>query len=681
MPEAPVTAATPPPLEFTTSRGFLRWMDQEYLSLAFTTYQTNRLFFIGLKKDGKLAGFERLFDRAMGLWVEGDHLFMSSRYQVWRFENALANDELYNDCDRLFIPRIGHTTGDLDIHDLAVDRQGSVIFVNCLFSCLATLSGQYSFKPVWKPPFISKLAPEDRCHLNGLAMRDGEPRYVTAVSRSDVSAGWRQRRDSGGVLMDIRSNEVILEGLSMPHSPRWYKDRLWLLNSGTGDFGWVDLKRGVFEPIAFCPGYLRGLAFYENYAVVGLSKPRDRAFSGLELDRRMAQKEAEPRCGFMVIDLNTGDVVHWLEMQGIITELYDVQVLPGVRRPMALGQRTDEICRLITVEPENGQPPAERNIFIAPLETKPPRAAAPSGQGAGYQYHTFDNIGPKDVAQYEAFSFPSIRKRWQVRPPKGPLTAVAAASGNQLAGAALAEIQPDAAAAEVISLFVAPDCRRRGVGGRLLGDLEQAVARKGCRAVHLTFRSDWKAREVIEKLLEKHGWSAPQVVRVIGKSNAQTVGGWPWLNRLKLPEAYTIFPWTELTQRERRSIEERQEREEWFPRVLTPFQEEQRLEPINSIGLRHDGRVVGWMITHRTTPDTIQYTSLFVDAGIQGLGRGIALVAEAINRQIRSGVAYGIFMADVKNERMVNFARRRLRPYLLSLVESYYTQKLLGPAH
>ena len=130
-----------------------------------------------------------------------------------------------------------------------------------------------------------------RCHLNGLALVDGEPAYVTAVSRSDVPSGWRERRQDGGCVIDVRSNEVILTGLSMPHSPRWYRGKLWLLNSGTGDFGYVDEKTGAFEPLAFCPGYLRGLAFHGDCAVVGLSlerayqpsKPKPEGFATLRV--------------------------------------------------------------------------------------------------------------------------------------------------------------------------------------------------------------------------------------------------------------------------------------------------------------------------------------------------------------------------------------------------------------
>jgi len=180
----------------------------------------------------------------------------------------------------------------------------------------------------------------------------GEAKYVTASSQSDVVDGWRDRRQNGGIVIDIESNDIIVKGLSMPHSPRWYQDKLWLLNSGRGEFGYVDLDTGKFEAITFCPGYVRGLAFWPNWAIVGLSKPRggDNTFSGLELDELLLAKDAEARCGMMAIDLTTGAIVHWLRFEGIVTELYDVQVIPQVQKPMALGFQTEEIAQLITLE-------------------------------------------------------------------------------------------------------------------------------------------------------------------------------------------------------------------------------------------------------------------------------------------------------------------------------------------
>lgn len=348
-----------PPLEISASRQFVSWLREHRLSLAFTTYQTGKLFLIGSKPDGKLSVFERTFERCMGLAVAGSAenqaaqtLWMSSAYQLWRFENAIPRgSSAPGGYDALFVPQLGYTTGDVDAHDIALDREGRPVFINTLFSCIAAPSETHSFRVVWKPPFITQLAAEDRCHLNGLAMRDGAPAFVTAVGTSDTREGWREHRRDGGVIIDVQSGEIIARGLSMPHSPRWHDGTLYVLNSGAGEFGRVDLASGKFEPVCFCPGYARGLAIVGNFAVIGLSTCREsRTFSGLPLDDALAAKNVAPRCGLLVVDLRTGDIAHSLTITGIVRELYDVAALPGITMPSALGFKTEEIRRTITIE-------------------------------------------------------------------------------------------------------------------------------------------------------------------------------------------------------------------------------------------------------------------------------------------------------------------------------------------
>ena len=339
-----------PALEINASRQFTGWMADARLSLALTTYQAGKLFLLGLQPDGRLSVFERTFNRCLGLWSDSQTIWMSSLYQMWRFENVLDPGQVAGGYDRLYVPQVGYTTGDLDIHDVAVEASGRVVFANTLFGCLATPSDTHSFVPLWRPPFISKLAAEDRCHLNGLALEDGRAKYVTAVSQSDVADGWRDRRHDGGCVIDVQTDEIIATGLSMPHSPRVYRDKLWLLNSGTGHFGFIDRATGKFEEVAFCPGYLRGLSFHGDFAIVGMSKSREnKTFSGLKLDENLNASDGEARCGIQIIDLRSGDVVHWLRIEGVVRELYDVVALPGVVRPQALGFKTDEIRRVLSM--------------------------------------------------------------------------------------------------------------------------------------------------------------------------------------------------------------------------------------------------------------------------------------------------------------------------------------------
>ena len=362
-----------PWLNAFSSRSFYDWLESQQCSLAFTTYQSGKLFLVGRKADRSAASpfsiYNRNFPHCMGMCGSADArtLWVSSRYQIWRLERTPAVAVPYRAAghadnletpqwvgqgyDFTYVPRIGYTTGHVDVHDMGIDADGRLVFVNTMFGCLATLSERANFKPIWRPPFLSSLVPEDRCHLNGLAMRGGRPAFVTVVSRSDVADGWRDKRRDGGCVLDVASGEAVCTGLSMPHAPRFYRERLWLLNSGTGEFGTVDLASGRFEPIAFCPGYLRGLSFSGDYAVVTLSRPRELSFQGLPLDERLEQKGAVAQCGLQVIDLRTGTVAEWLRLEAeSVTELYDSVVLAGVRQPMALGFATPEIERLMVID-------------------------------------------------------------------------------------------------------------------------------------------------------------------------------------------------------------------------------------------------------------------------------------------------------------------------------------------
>ena len=341
--------AEQPKLEITTSRNFIRWLAGERMSLAFSTYQAAKLFLIGLSPQGGLSVFERTLERIMGLTAHRDELWLSTIYQLWRFRNVLPAGGVYEGYDRLYIPRESRITGDIDVHDMAVESSGRLVFINTLFNCLATIDDDYSFRPLWQPEWIDRLAAEDRCHLNGLALRDGKARYATAVSRSNVSDGWRDKRVGGGVVVDIESGEILCEDLTMPHSPRWYAGKLWLVDSGTGYFGHVDLDRRQFVPMTFLPGYARGMAFQGNWAVIGLSdRRRDKAFEGLPLGDELEKHGAESRCGLQIVDINTGEAPHWMRIEGVVKELYDVVVLPGAIRPMAIGFKTDEIRRMIS---------------------------------------------------------------------------------------------------------------------------------------------------------------------------------------------------------------------------------------------------------------------------------------------------------------------------------------------
>lgn len=333
---------------YLPSMDFVYWLAENRISLGFSTYLSGIFALVGRQENGKLSVFERGLASPMGMFLKGNHLFVASRQTIWQFRNILAPGQLQDGLyDRLFLPKKGIITGYVDIHDLVVDNSERIVFVNTLCNCLATTSETFSFEVVWKPPFISSLVKEDRCHLNGLALKNGTPRYVTCVSRTDSNQGWREKRRNGGCVIDITTNEVICHSLSMPHSPRCYQDRIWLLNAGTGFFGYIDEDRGTFQEVVFCPGFLRGLALYGKYAVAGISRARDKTFSGLALEDNLNKYGMKASSALVVIDLERGEIAHWLEITGKMSELYDVIILAETARPMAVGFQNDEINQFV----------------------------------------------------------------------------------------------------------------------------------------------------------------------------------------------------------------------------------------------------------------------------------------------------------------------------------------------
>lgn len=341
----------PVSIECDASPTFTSWLAQLPGSLAVSTYQAGKLAL--LSWDGSSPNILlRQFDKPLGLAVRSQQLALATRHEIVLFSNAPrlapeAQEDQPGRYQTLYLPRGLFQTGDLNIHDLAFGESGpdDLIFVNTRFSCLARPSFEHHFLPIWKPPFISELAPEDRCHLNGLALVAGRPKYVTCLGSTDTAGGWRPNKADGGLLIDVETNETILSGLSMPHSPRWYDGRLWVLNSGAGELLLVDPAARRSEVVCRLPGYLRGLSFAGPFALIGLSKIREKhIFGGLPI-----QQTGQPlHCGVAAVDIRIGALAGVFEFTAGCEELYDVQFLPGVLRPMIFNRERPVIHEAIT---------------------------------------------------------------------------------------------------------------------------------------------------------------------------------------------------------------------------------------------------------------------------------------------------------------------------------------------
>ena len=321
---------------------FAAWIARAGGSVALTTYQAGKVVLVGW--DGQqVTVLPRNFNRAMGLAVAGRRMLLATRHELWLLADSPALAADFDEAqpgryDALYLPRATFYIGEINAHDVDFGSDGPWV-VNTRFSCLAAPGLDYSFLPRWHPPFITRLLPEDRCHLNGLCMEAGQPRFVTALGESDEPGGWRERRFDGGIVIDVPSGEIVARGLCMPHSPRIHDGALWVLASGAGELLRLDRTNYQVEVVCGLPGFVRGLDFVGPYALIGLGTLRSKhLFSGLPVQAR----HSELICGVAVVDTRSGQVVGRMDFREGCTEMYDVRFLQGVARPMILNDERPE---------------------------------------------------------------------------------------------------------------------------------------------------------------------------------------------------------------------------------------------------------------------------------------------------------------------------------------------------
>ena len=310
-------------------------------SIAITTYQAGKVVFISPNPDKeRLTTLPRTFSKPMGIDVNGNRMLIALKDEVILLENSVELATYYpnkqNVYDSLWLPRVTYYTGQVDMHDIAFGNDG-IYAINTSFSCLCKIDGNYNFKPIWKPPFIDKLVSEDRCHMNGLVMLKGKPKYITALGTNNTRQGWRENIVGGGILMDVESNEVVLDGLAMPHSPRMYKDELYILLSASGEFIKVNTEKKTYEVLKKFDGFCRGLSIHKDYAFIGFSKLRKNSSTFAKL----SFSDKANFAGIKIIHLPTNAEVGEITYRTSVDEIYEVSVLPDMIRPNILNTIND----------------------------------------------------------------------------------------------------------------------------------------------------------------------------------------------------------------------------------------------------------------------------------------------------------------------------------------------------
>jgi uncharacterized protein (TIGR03032 family) len=323
-------------IAFEHSSQFVPLLGHLGCSLLVSTYAAGKVVAVGVDDQQLRLGFSN-FQQAMGIAVGPNGLAIGGPNLIWLLADArslAAKIEPANHFDRAYLARESFVTGNIHVHELAWGEQGELWLVNTLFSCLCTLHEDFHFVPRWQPPFVTDLAPQDRCHLNGVAMEQGRPKYVTVLGETNDPRGWRSGKVSGGAVIDVESGSTLARGFCMPHSPRMHQGQLYLLDSGRGWLVSIDPATGKTERVAEYPGYGRGLSFCGQFAFIGMSKARESSvFGGVPI----CEDASTMRCGIVAVDLVSGRSVAYLEFKTGVDELFDVQVVPGVRQVALCG--------------------------------------------------------------------------------------------------------------------------------------------------------------------------------------------------------------------------------------------------------------------------------------------------------------------------------------------------------
>ena len=654
------------------------WLRQQGIALALSTYRANRLIFLGVDVDGALQIHERLYDRPMGLFASGQNLWMAGRSHLWRFDNWLERGQHHDGADRLYVPAASFLTGEVNAHELVLTKEGNPLFVNTVFSCLARVTPGCSFEPVWQPTFITALKPEDRCHLNGVALQNGEITWATACSTGNTATSWRNQRREGGVLVHIPTGSIAASGFTMPHSPRWYQGKLWLLNSGTGELGWIEQER--LQPLCALPGFVRGLAFAGGCAVVGLSKLRSPQFTGLPLeDRLKASGYPEGCCGIRVIDLTSGKILHSLDLPDPIDELFDVVVLEQCRQPQALGLVDDTIdClvrlphqdSLVRIKPSLPSGNPHQGPVVERLGLPQPTAVVPPADKTSVHYQRVFQLTEATLAPFASLTYPSLAQgsaAW--RKLKGELLGISASHNGTLVGLALAECGAEGTA-RLISLFVSPPHRRQGIGSRLIAHLCTFLNKQELTSLSVSYQAPHQQLSPMDRLLPRLGWSTPEQTFLLLEGEAKQLSLIPWPERFPLTESYQLVPWNAGYTEAASQLQAGSD--------LRGALESSQLINEASTALLHNGKVVGWVLVDRTSANSTRISSLFVEPGHRARGRALTLLVHAFRKQHAAGIPIARAAVAPHSQAMLRLVRRHLSQYLKSITAARCSQRDLN---
>ncbi|RLD48643.1 MAG: TIGR03032 family protein [Bacteroidetes bacterium] len=591
----------PKPFDCEYSPQFAELLNKLGISLVISTYQAGKVIILSASDEDKLIQLPRTFDNPMGMAVKKNALAVATKNEVIVLRNAKGLAENYPEkpgvYDGIYVPRAKYYTGYVAMHDMEFLDDDKIIGVNTLFSCLAYVNNKYSFTPFWKPPFISKLVSEDRCHLNGIAVENNKIKFITALGKTDSSQGWREHKTNGGIVMEYPSGKIITDKLAMPHSPRVYDGKLYLLNSAQGELIHIDPETGEKEVICNVGGFARGMSRYGDYLFIGVSKLRHNS----EVFRDLPIAETS-FAGVVAVYLPYGSIAGSIKYKMSVDEIYDVKVLEGLKRPSILSDSA-EIHKLALSIP--GQ------TMWAQLSENKKSEKSRIKKEETYNYKLVKISSQKDfITQFSDLIFEPFLKKIQ-KGIHGKLIPIIALYKNIPVALAITEIRPDKTA-ELHSVFTKEEFRKKGLAENLLKQTDKILIRNNIKYTDVVYSDMYENYKITENLIKKIGFLQPKRTVQNIKLNIDNVMKADWIKDfVKEEQDIKIFDFSELSETDKEELSAL-EKQNKFPLHLRPFQMPDYINPKISKIAKYKNKIAGWCILHNVNKETLQCSALFV---------------------------------------------------------------------
>ncbi len=633
----------PKPFDCEYSPQFAELLNKLGISLVISTYQAGKVIVLSASDKDKLIQLPRTFDNPMGMAVAKNALAVATKNEVIVLRNAEGLAENYPEkpgiYDGIYVPRAKYYTGYVAVHDMEFIEGDKIIGVNTLFSCLAYIDDKYSFTPFWKPPFISKLVSEDRCHLNGIAFENNKIKFVTALGKTDKAQGWREDKTNGGIVMEYPSGKIIADKLAMPHSPRVYDGKLYLLNSAQGELIRIDPEIGNREVICNVGGFARGMSRYGDYLFIGVSKLRhnSKVFSDLPIAETSF-------AGVVAVYLPYGSIAGRIKYTMSVDEIYDVKVLEGVKRPSILSDSA-KIHKLALSIP--GQ------TMWAQLSENKKSEKNHIQKEETFNYKLVKISSQKDlITQFSDLIFEPFLKKIQKGVIRGKLIPIIALYKENPVALAITEIRSDKTA-ELLSIFTKKKFRKKGLAENLLKQTDKILIRNKIKYTDVVYSDIYENYEITENLIKKVGFLQPKRTVQNIKLNIENVMKGGWIKDFIKEEAdIKIFNFSELSEKDKEelSVLEKQNK---FPLHLRPFQMPDYINSGISKVAKYKNKIVGWCILHNVNKETLQCSALFVFDEYRDKLISKKLMARAFSDM--KNIRFTIYQVEYNDKFVLNF--------------------------